>query len=152
MFWKYCGKEEKLLLRSKFLLFSAIFCCLLVDLCVKTGTRFSLRDKRLFEISEFEITSRLYVLPWTPVICSESRGYLIRRILSEFWSSYMDANNGSIHRESYAFLNTDLFQEVMFCHGNQKEKISWSGVWLHQNRITQTWRFLVKLVTRNYLR
>ena len=38
------------------LLFSTIFCCLLVDLCVTTGTRFSLRDKRLFEISEFEIT------------------------------------------------------------------------------------------------
>ena len=28
----------------------------MVDLCVKTGTRLSLRDKRLFEISEFEIT------------------------------------------------------------------------------------------------
>ena len=40
----------------QFLLFSKIFCCLLVDLCVKTGTRFSLRDKRIFEISEFEIT------------------------------------------------------------------------------------------------
>ena len=40
----------------QFLLFSTIFCCLLVYLCVITGTRFSLRDKRLFEISEFEIT------------------------------------------------------------------------------------------------
>ena len=49
IYWKCCGKEEKLL-------FSTIFCCLLVDLCVKTGTRFSLRDKRLFKISEFEIT------------------------------------------------------------------------------------------------
>ena len=28
----------------------------MVDLCVKTGTRLPLRDKRLFEISEFEIT------------------------------------------------------------------------------------------------
>ena len=52
IYWKYCGKEEKL----QFVLFSTIFWCLLVDLCVKTGTRFSLRDKRLFEISEFEIT------------------------------------------------------------------------------------------------
>ena len=50
LYWKYCGKEEQ------FLLFSTILCRLLVDLCVKTGTRFSLRDKRLFEISEFEIT------------------------------------------------------------------------------------------------
>ena len=42
--------------KEQFLLFSTIFCCLLVDLCVKTGTRFSLRDKRLFEISEFDKT------------------------------------------------------------------------------------------------
>ena len=42
--------------KEQFLLFSTIFCYLLVALCVKTGTRFSLRDKRLFEISEFEIT------------------------------------------------------------------------------------------------
>ena len=42
--------------KEQFLLFSTIFCCLLVDLCVKTGTRFSLRDKQLFEIGEVEIT------------------------------------------------------------------------------------------------
>ena len=51
IYWKYCGKEEKLLL-----LFSTIFCYLLLDVRVKTGTRFSLRDKRLFEISEVAIT------------------------------------------------------------------------------------------------
>ena len=56
IYWKYCGKEEKLLLRSNFSSFPQYFYCLLVDLCIKTGTRFSLRDKRLFEISEFEIT------------------------------------------------------------------------------------------------
>ena len=42
---KYCGKEEKLL-------FSTIFCYLLFDFHIKTGIRFSLRDKLLFEISE----------------------------------------------------------------------------------------------------
>ena len=42
--------------KEQLLLFSTILCCLLVDLCVKTGTRFSLRDKRLFEIREVEIT------------------------------------------------------------------------------------------------
>ena len=47
IYWKY--------LRSNFFS-STIFCYLLVDLCVKTGTRFPLRDKRLFEISEVEIT------------------------------------------------------------------------------------------------
>ena len=45
IYWKYCGKDCE-----QFLLFSTIFCRLLVDLCVKTGTSFSLRavirDKR----------------------------------------------------------------------------------------------------------
>ena len=35
---------------------STIFCNLIIDFFVKTGTRFSLRDKRLFEITEVEIT------------------------------------------------------------------------------------------------
>ena len=42
-------------LGAKFLLFCTIFCCLLLDFHVKIGTRFSLQDKRLFEISEVEI-------------------------------------------------------------------------------------------------
>ena len=41
---------------EKFLLFSTIFCNLILDFCVKTKTRFSLRDKGLFEITEVEIT------------------------------------------------------------------------------------------------
>ena len=53
--WKYCGKEEKLLLGSKFSSFPLYFCYLFLDFHVKTGTRFSLRDQRLFEISEAEI-------------------------------------------------------------------------------------------------
>ena len=40
---------------QQFLLFSTIFCNLIFDFCVKTRTRFSLRDKRLFEITEVEI-------------------------------------------------------------------------------------------------
>ena len=42
--------------QEQFLLFSTIFCNLILDFFVKTGTRFSLRDKRLFEITEVEIT------------------------------------------------------------------------------------------------
>ena len=42
--------------QEQFLLFPTIFCNLILDFCVKTGTRFSLRDKRLFEITEVEIT------------------------------------------------------------------------------------------------
>ena len=53
---KILWKRGEIAPKEQFLLFPTIFCCLLVDLCVKTGTRFSLRDKRLFEISEFEIT------------------------------------------------------------------------------------------------
>ena len=45
----------KILWKEQFLLFSTIFCFLLLDFNVKTGTRFSLRDKRLFKISEVEI-------------------------------------------------------------------------------------------------
>ena len=48
IYWKYCWKEEKLLIWSNFLFFSTIFYYLLVDFHVKTGTRFSLRDMRLF--------------------------------------------------------------------------------------------------------
>ena len=41
--------------------FSTIFCYLLLDFHGKTGTRFSLQDNRLLEISEVEITSQLYL-------------------------------------------------------------------------------------------
>ena len=42
--------------RSNFSSFSTIFYTLILDFCVKTRTRFSLRDKQLFEIIEVEIT------------------------------------------------------------------------------------------------
>ena len=48
--WKYCGKGEK------FLFLSTIFCYLILDFSIKTRIRFSLRDKRLFKITEVEIT------------------------------------------------------------------------------------------------
>ena len=41
---------------EQFLLLSTIFCYLMLDFYVKTGIRFSLRDKRFFEITEVEIT------------------------------------------------------------------------------------------------
>ena len=42
--------------QEQFLLFSTIFFNLILDFCIKTRTRVSLRDKRLFEITEVEIT------------------------------------------------------------------------------------------------
>ena len=59
---KILWKRGEIAPKEQFLLFSTIFCRLLVDLCIKRGTRFSLRDKRLFEINEVEITSRLYYI------------------------------------------------------------------------------------------
>ena len=68
IYWKYCGKGELLLRGAISLLFykgelllrgaiSLLFHKHNILLpVVKTGTRFSLRDKRLFEISEVEIT------------------------------------------------------------------------------------------------
>ena len=41
---------------EQFLVLSTIFCYLILDFYVKTRIRFSLRDKRLFEITEVEIT------------------------------------------------------------------------------------------------
>ena len=42
--------------KEQFLSLSTIFYYLMLDFYVKTGIRFSLRDKRLFEITEVEIT------------------------------------------------------------------------------------------------
>ena len=41
---------------EQFLPLSTVFYYLMLDFYVKTGIRFSLRDKRLFEITEVEIT------------------------------------------------------------------------------------------------
>ena len=45
----------------QFLPLSTIYCYLKLDFYVKTGIRFSLRDKRLFEITEVEITRVDYI-------------------------------------------------------------------------------------------
>ena len=49
-------KRGEIAPQEQFLLFSTIFCNLILDICVKTRTRFSLPDKRLFEIIEVDIT------------------------------------------------------------------------------------------------
>ena len=53
---KILWKREKIAPEEQFLPLSTIFYYLMLDFCVKTGIRFSLRDKRLFEITEVEIT------------------------------------------------------------------------------------------------
>ena len=47
---------REIALEEQFLPLSTIFCYLRLDFYAKTGIRFSLRDKRLFEITEVEIT------------------------------------------------------------------------------------------------
>ena len=53
---KILWKRREIAPEEQFLLLSTIFCYLMLDFCVKTRIRFSLRDKRLFEIIEVEIT------------------------------------------------------------------------------------------------
>ena len=53
---KILWKRGEIAPEEQFLRFSVIFCYLILDFYVKTRIRFSLRDKRLFEITEVEIT------------------------------------------------------------------------------------------------
>ena len=53
---KILWKRGKIAPEEQFLPLSTIFYYLMLDFYVKTGIRFSLRDKRLFEITEVEIT------------------------------------------------------------------------------------------------
>ena len=53
---KILWKGGEIAPEEQFLLLSRIFCYLMLDFYVKTRIRFSLRDKRLFEITEVEIT------------------------------------------------------------------------------------------------
>ena len=53
---KILWKTREIAPEEQFLLLSTIFSYLMLDFCVKTRIRFSLRDKGLFEITEVEIT------------------------------------------------------------------------------------------------
>ena len=54
--FKILWKRGKIAPKEQFLPLSTIFYYLMLDFYVKTGIRFSFRDKRLFEITEVEIT------------------------------------------------------------------------------------------------
>ena len=53
---KILWKMGEIAPEEQFLPLSTVFYYLMLDFYVKTGIRFSLRDKRLFEITEVEIT------------------------------------------------------------------------------------------------
>ena len=52
---KILWKRREIAPEEQFLLLSTIFSYLMLDFYVKTRIRFSLRDKRLFEITEVEL-------------------------------------------------------------------------------------------------
>ena len=54
--WKILWKRGEIAPEEQFLLLFTIFSYLMLDSYVKTRIRFSLRDKRLFEITEVKIT------------------------------------------------------------------------------------------------
>ena len=53
---KILWKRREIAPQEQFLLLSTIFSYLMLDFYVKTRIRFSLRNERLFEITEVEIT------------------------------------------------------------------------------------------------
>ena len=62
---KILWKRGEIAPEEQFLHLFTIFCYLMLDFYVKTRIRFSLRDKRLFDITEVEITRvhcNLYVI------------------------------------------------------------------------------------------
>ena len=83
---KILWKGDKLLPRSNFsshpqyfvtwcYLSSTIFCYLVLDSYVKTRIRFSLRDKRLFEITKVEITTSTVVVCIS--VCLSTNSYSV---------------------------------------------------------------------------
>ena len=58
---KILWKRREIAPEEQFLLLSIIFCYLMLDFHDKTRIRFSLRDQRLFEVIEVEI-SRVYCI------------------------------------------------------------------------------------------
>ena len=56
---KIIRKKGEIAPQEQFLIFSTIFCYLLLDFHVETGPDFHFKIRGLFEISQVEITSRL---------------------------------------------------------------------------------------------
>ena len=87
---KIMWKRGEIAPEEQFLLLSTIFCYLMLDFYVKTRIRFSLRDKRLFEITEVEImrVDRIYT-------CSQHTGTISRGMtaLSCFPAFFTLGNN-----------------------------------------------------------
>ena len=107
---------------EQFLLFSTIFCHLFVGLHVKTGTRFSLRDKWLFEISEVKIT-RVDCMLWfasenlTEPLLMSTHSYLDLSLCPISYPSY----NHSSRLKGGCFSD---FSTKNICSGNSFEDLT----------------------------
>ena len=76
---KIVWKRREIAPEDQFLLLSTIFSYLMLDFYVKTRIRFSLRDKRLFEITDVEIT-RVDCISLDIIGYFEIRGFKISRV------------------------------------------------------------------------
>ena len=93
---KILWKRGEIAPEDQFLLLSIIFCYLVLDFYVKTRIRFSLRDKRLFEITEVEITRvdcnllELQIRKVFDFLVAKNGLWPLRRLLSELlWHQNM---------------------------------------------------------------
>ena len=81
---KILWKRGEIAPQEQFLLLSTIFCYLMLDFFVKTRIRFSLRDKRLFEITEVEIT-RVDCISTIDALCP----FLARDVIKTSFSFFL---------------------------------------------------------------
>ena len=65
---KILWKRGEIAPDEQFLLLFTIFCYLMLNFYVKIGIKFSFRDKRLFEITEVEITRVDCIQNQTPLV------------------------------------------------------------------------------------
>ena len=94
---KILWKRGEIAPQEQFLLFSTIFCYLFLDFHIKTGTRISLRDERLFEISKVEITRVDCILNYAPLIYSTDKLiYIHCQHLQSDWSSFLKPDQLSL--------------------------------------------------------
>ena len=84
---KILWKRGKIAPEEQFLPLSTIFYYLMLDFYFKTGIRFSLRDKRLFEITEVEIT-RVTCIRICIVDSAVKWGFLFRNCTKDLDTSF----------------------------------------------------------------
>ena len=102
---KILWKRGKIAPEEQFLPLSTIFYYLMIDFYVKTGIRFSLRDKRLFEITEVEITRVTVLFIYKKVT-------FITMIILKRFDAICHYNKGSL---TTAISNGYIFAEEAVC-------------------------------------